>query len=90
MRFRAIASDYDGTLADDGRVAPETVDALRRVRASGRELILITGRTLADLRMVFSELSLFDLFIVENGAVLLDPAVGSEELLCVLLLPRVS
>lgn len=82
MRFRAIASDYDGTLADDGRVAPETVAALRRVRAWGRKLILITGRTLADLRMVFSELSLFDLFIVENGAVLLDPAVGSEEPLC--------
>ncbi len=89
MRFRAIASDYDGTLADDGRVTQETVDALRRVRASGRKLILITGRTLADLRTVFSELSLFDLFIVETEPCsLIRLSVPKNH--SVLLLPRVS
>ncbi len=82
MRFRAIACDYDRTLADDGLVVPETVDALRRGRASGCRLILITGRALDDLRTVFSDLSLFDLVVAENGALLFDPALGSEELLC--------
>jgi phosphoglycolate phosphatase (TIGR01487 family) len=82
LRFRAIACDYDRTLAHDGRVVPETVEALRRGRASGRKLILITGRTLDDLRTVFSELSLFDLVVAENGALLFDPALGYEEPLC--------
>ena len=82
MRFRAIASDYDRTLANDGWVAPATVDVLRRARASGLKMILITGRVLDDLRTLFSELSLFDLVVAENGALLFDPALGSEEPLC--------
>jgi hydroxymethylpyrimidine pyrophosphatase-like HAD family hydrolase len=69
-------------LADDGRVVPETVDVLRRARTSGRKLILITGRAVDDLQTVFSELSLFDLVVAENGALLFDPALGSEEPLC--------
>jgi hydroxymethylpyrimidine pyrophosphatase-like HAD family hydrolase len=43
----------------------------------GPQLILMTGRTLDD-----SELSLFDLVVTENGAVLFDPALGSQEPLC--------
>ncbi len=82
MRYRVIACDYDRTLADDGRVTPETLDVLRRARASGLILILITGRALDDLRKVFSQLSLFDIVVAENGAVLFDPAHGSEEPLC--------
>ena len=35
MRFFAIATDYDNTLACDGRVADSTWDALERLRASG-------------------------------------------------------
>lgn len=82
MTFQAIACDYDSTLAHEGRVAPETLKALRRARAAAKKLILITGRTLNDLRTVFSELSLFDVIVVENGAVLLDPAAGLEKPLC--------
>lgn len=82
MTFQAIACDYDSTLAHQGRVAPETLKALRRARAAAKKLMLITGRTLNDLRTVFSELSLFDVIVVENGAVLLDPAAGLEKPLC--------
>lgn len=82
MRFRAIACDYDGTLANDGRVVAETIEVLKRCRASGRSLLLITGRSLDNLRTVFSDLSLFDLVVAENGALLFDPALGSEEPLC--------
>ena len=58
--FKAIASDYDSTLAHDGRVAPEVIELLRHARAAGLKLILVTGRTLNDLQRVFSELSVFD------------------------------
>jgi phosphoglycolate phosphatase (TIGR01487 family) len=82
VRFRAIVSDYDRTLADNGRAEPRTVDALRRARASGRKLVLITGRTLADLKVVFPDFAVFDLIVAENGAWLLDVASGSEDPLC--------
>jgi len=53
MYFMALASDYDGTLAEDGRVAPATLEALDLLRQSGRKLILVTGRELPDLQEVF-------------------------------------
>jgi phosphoglycolate phosphatase (TIGR01487 family) len=82
MRFRAIASDYDGTLARDGHVDRNTVAGLERVRESGRKLILVTGRELPSLRDVFSSLHLFDWIVAENGALLHRPATGEERLLC--------
>jgi hydroxymethylpyrimidine pyrophosphatase-like HAD family hydrolase len=74
--FMALATDYDGTLADDGAVGARTIAALERVRASGRKLILVTGRELPDLQSVFSRLDLFDRVIAENGALLYRPASG--------------
>ncbi len=44
MYFVALATDYDGTLAEDGVVAKTTLDALRLFKQSGRKLILVTGR----------------------------------------------
>jgi len=81
MQFLAVAVDYDGTLANDGRVGRETLETLARVRKSGRKLLLITGRELESLRSVFPELGLFDLVVAENGALLYRPATGEEELL---------
>lgn len=43
MRYVALASDYDGTLAKDGQMTESTLKALERLRNSGRKLILITG-----------------------------------------------
>jgi HAD superfamily hydrolase (TIGR01484 family) len=68
MYFVALATDYDGTLAEDGLVAEETIAALRSFRQSGRKLILVTGRELPDLRSVFPHLHLFDAAVVENRA----------------------
>jgi hydroxymethylpyrimidine pyrophosphatase-like HAD family hydrolase len=82
MRFRAIASDYDGTLACDGRVAPHTVAGLERWRESGGKLILATGRDLPSLRSVFSGLHLFDWIVAENGALIHHPVTREERLLC--------
>jgi hydroxymethylpyrimidine pyrophosphatase-like HAD family hydrolase len=82
VRYQALAVDYDGTLATDGRVDEQTRAALGRLRASGRRLLLVTGRELADLSRAFGDLALFDLLVVENGAVLHDPAVRASAVLC--------
>src|SRR5512142_2746641 len=44
MRYLGLACDYDGTLATAGTVDEPTLDALRRLKAAGRRLILVTGR----------------------------------------------
>lgn len=74
----ALATDYDGTLATDGQVDAPTIEALREVKRSGRKLILVTGRNLPELQRAFPELDLFDLVVVENGALLFDPAKKQE------------
>jgi hydroxymethylpyrimidine pyrophosphatase-like HAD family hydrolase/energy-coupling factor transporter ATP-binding protein EcfA2 len=76
-----LISDYDGTLAHDGQVTASTLQALKRVKASGRKLVLATGRELPELLRVFPETSLFDLVVVENGALLFNPATGEKRLL---------
>ena len=81
MHYLALACDYDGTLARDGVVSTQTVDALEHVRASGRKLILITGRLLEDLQMAFPRLDLFTYVVAENGALLYNPADSTEKLL---------
>ncbi len=79
MRFRMVAADYDGTLANDGSVSKDTLQALQRVRKSGRKLVLITGRELESLQSMFRELHLFDLIVAENGALLYYPSTGEEK-----------
>ncbi len=81
MRYMALATDYDGTLATDGQAAPATLAALEALKASGRKTILATGRHLDDLRRVFPKIDLFDRIIAENGAVLYDSATREETLL---------
>ena len=78
MFFVALATDYDGTLARHGRVDDATRRALEELRHSGRKLILVTGRDLAELRSVFDALALFDLVVAENGGLLFDPAKKIE------------
>jgi hypothetical protein len=79
MRYLALATDYDGTLATDGRVDEETLAALDRLRDSGRKLIMVTGRHLDDLLNVFPHLNLFEWAVVENGALLYRPATQEEK-----------
>jgi hydroxymethylpyrimidine pyrophosphatase-like HAD family hydrolase/GTPase SAR1 family protein len=81
MYFLALATDYDGTLAADGRVDAPTMAALRRFKASGRRIILVTGREIRDLQAVMPDLSIFDRVVAENGALLFDPATGADRLL---------
>jgi hydroxymethylpyrimidine pyrophosphatase-like HAD family hydrolase len=81
MRYLALACDYDGTIALAGVVDAPTLAALERLRASGRKLILVTGRELDDLCRVFPHITLFDLVVAENGALLYWPTTRAEQVL---------
>lgn len=82
VKYRALATDYDGTLAHDGVVRPATVAALDRFRASGRHLYMVTGRELPELKQVCPCLDRFEFVIAENGAMLYRPATNTFRLLC--------
>jgi hypothetical protein len=81
MNFSNLATDYDGTLAEDGRVAKSTIKALESLRRSGRSIILVTGRELRQLLEVFDRTDLFDWIVAENGALLYHPATTQKHLL---------
>jgi hypothetical protein len=73
MHFQALATDFDGTIAHDGDVDDETVAALRRARAVGLKLVMVTGRELGDLSNTFAHITMFDRIVAENGALLVNP-----------------
>jgi hypothetical protein len=81
MRYLCLAADYDGTLATHGKVEQAVIDALYRLKASTRQLILVTGRVLDELKAVFPEHELFDRIVAENGALLYNPATKEERYL---------
>lgn len=76
MTFKALACDYDGTLASHDRIGEAALAALERARASGLRLILVTGRTFFELIRVCEPLDLFDAVVAENGGVLYFPTTG--------------
>ncbi len=81
MRYIAFATDYDGTIAHDGHVTEATITALEQLRASGRKLILVTGRDLPLLERDFDRLDLFDRVVAENGALLYTPTTRARRTL---------
>lgn len=81
MRYLALACDYDGTLARHGQVDEPTLAALERLLASGRKLILVTGRQLDDLQATFPHIDLFEWVVAENGALLYRPGTHEEKTL---------
>src|SRR4029077_14142621 len=81
MRYLALATDYDGTLASQGTVAGETIQALRRLAATGRKLILVTGRRIDDLVRVFPEVDIFDRVVAENGPLVYRPKTRETRVL---------
>lgn len=68
--FRAVAVDFDGTLAD-GPVTPGTLAVLAEARARQIRVILVTGRIMSELQAVFPQVEQHvDAIVAENGAVL--------------------
>ena len=74
MRYLALATDYDGTLALNGRVHESTIRSLEKLLTTNRKLILVTGRELDDLLNVFPHPHLFEWIVAENGLLLYKPS----------------
>jgi len=74
MRYHVLATDYDGTLATDGIVDDQTIEALKRFLATGRRLLMITGRELPELLDIFPQPELFEWIVAENGGLLYRPS----------------
>jgi HAD superfamily hydrolase (TIGR01484 family) len=81
MKLSILATDYDGTLAEDGGVSNSTIRALEDLRRSRRGIILVTGRELPQLLEIFDRTDLFDWIVAENGALLYHPATRTKRLL---------
>ena len=81
MRWRALATDFDGTIATDGVVDEPTRLALTRLRSTNVRTFLVTGRELSDFGAMEPLLSIFDMIVAENGAVLFDPSTRQSRAL---------
>lgn len=79
MRYKSLACDFDGTLADDGKISVDTLAALDRLKSSGRSLLLVTGRLLDDLFGTFPEYAICERIVAENGAVIYNPSDRSTK-----------
>lgn len=73
MRLRALAVDYDGTIAQDGILNSQVRAEIGEARARGLVVVLVTGRILSDLKQVAGDLGFVDAVVAENGAVLAFP-----------------
>ena len=81
MHFLALAADFDGTLSEGGEIAPSTWNAILQLQATGRKMILVTGRSIDYLSRAVPRLEIFDRIVAENGAVLHHPAERKTVLL---------
>lgn len=71
---RLIATDIDGTLLrDDRSLSPHTADVLARTSARGTPVVLVTGRPIRWLKLVYDQLAEPLPAICANGAVVYDP-----------------
>ncbi|MDM4721766.1 HAD family hydrolase [Micromonospora sp. WMMA1363] len=72
---RLVATDIDGTLLrDDWTLSPRTAEVLARISARGTPVVLVTGRPIRWLKLVYDQLAEPLPAICANGAVVYDPA----------------
>jgi len=75
--YRAVAVDYDGTLTQADRPAPEVLDAVAEARRAGVKVVLVSGRIGWELEADFPDVAdHFDTMVLENGAVLAREGVA--------------
>ncbi|WFE32839.1 HAD family hydrolase [Micromonospora sp. WMMD975] len=71
---RLVATDIDGTLLrDDRTLSPRTAAVLTRIAAAGTPVVLVTGRPIRWLQLVYDQLPEPLPAICANGAVVYDP-----------------
>ncbi|MEC3884295.1 Cof-type HAD-IIB family hydrolase [Halobacillus sp. HZG1] len=69
-----IAIDLDGTLLNsENKISPDNIQAIRRAKEEGVEVVIATGRAAFDVRNLFSSLDLQTWVIAANGATIHRP-----------------
>ncbi|MEV0325032.1 HAD family hydrolase [Micromonospora echinospora] len=72
---RLVATDIDGTLlGPDRTLSPYTARVLERISTQGTPVVLVTGRPIRWLQLVYDQLHAPLPAICANGAVVYDPA----------------
>lgn len=72
-----IASDFDDTLAREGKIDPVALERIRDVRRNGLAVVIVTGRRMSELLEVFDEIHEVDFVVSENGGYAFVP--GTDE-----------
>src|SRR3972149_3658856 len=73
MHISVVATDFDGTISEGDRLAPEAGRALHRLREAGYFTALVSGRSFDFLRDLQQREQAFDRIVAENGAVVYNP-----------------
>src|ERR1700710_2847565 len=80
-RLRIFATDFDGTLSNDGRLSKSVARDLQQLTLAGFDLVLVSGRSIERLEDEEVNLTLFARIVAEDGATIFEPASGHEKLL---------
>lgn len=68
-----LASDYDGTLKQNGTVSKEDIDAIRKFQSAGNKFGIITGRAVMSIRGELEKYNVpIDFLVSGNGAIIVD------------------
>ncbi|WP_303974664.1 sugar-phosphatase [Streptococcus merionis] len=82
MSIKLVAVDIDGTLITDQRqITPEVFDAVQAAKAQGIKVVIATGRPIAGVKQLLSELKLDEpdnYVITFNGGLVQDTATGVD------------
>ena len=79
-KYKLIAFDMDGTLLNsEKRISERTLEAVNRAFDAGKEVILSTGRCVAELREYFKRIPRLRYVVCSSGAILYD--VKEEKIL---------
>ncbi len=75
--YKALVSDFDGTLAsDDKSVTSENLEAIRKLLDSGKHFALCTGRMTESAKMIIKNLPFKPLVATHNGCEIFDSSTG--------------
>ncbi len=76
-RYDVLVIDLDGTLLrSDGTISQRNIGAIEAVRNAGLEVIIATGRSLAESREALSAIDHAGVLIAAGGSLLCDVATG--------------
>lgn len=78
QKYQLIALDIDGTLLNTKKeITPDTENAVHRAFASGKEVVLSTGRSFAELEEILDLFPEMRYGICESGALIFDRSAST-------------